>query len=333
MDKVMKQFENIIFEALAIDDNSSTSASLASIAKGYKVSDIYLKNALVSLASIKQHNHDVCVALVVNIELEEYWKKRFEQFGITLFYCPYDTFVVPKHIVYSLSYYKLCAFDYLVKKTDYERYCFVDCDTFSINSYKPLWKECDSAINIVPNESSITSKKRVEINKIYNEISNENKLINHYCSSFIAGTKSDLVSLLGLCRQKYEKLFVDDSVLTEIGDEIIWSLALADYDGRIHSPKAYCLLSFITATNYWIDKEHWDDENVFMWHLPGDKRYSLIWAYDYLMNEGSLPSKKKMASASRFRHVKTIFSLLAIRSILKDGSAIKRNIRKLFKRN
>ena len=51
MDRVMKQFENIIFEALAIDDSASTSASLASIAKGYKVSDIYLKNALVSLAT------------------------------------------------------------------------------------------------------------------------------------------------------------------------------------------------------------------------------------------------------------------------------------------
>lgn len=333
MDKVIKQFENIIFEALAIDDSASTSASLASIVKDYKVSDIYLKNSLVSLASIKQYNHDVCVALVVNIELEEIWRRRFEQFGITLFYCPYDTFVVPKHVVYSLSYYKLCAFDYLVKNTDYKRYCFVDCDTFSINSYKPLWIECDSAINIVPNESSIISKKRVEINKIHKEISNEDRLIIHYCSGFIAGTKSDLVDLLELCGQKYRKLFVDGSVLTEIGDEIIWSLALADYDRRIHSPKAYCLLSAISATNYWIDKEHWDDEDVFMWHLPGDKRYSLIWAYNYLMSKGNLPSKKKMASASRFRHVKTKFSYLAIKAILMDGSAVKRNIGKLFKWN
>ena len=325
--------ENVIFEALAIDNNAATSSSLGEVGKNTSVAEIYIKNAIISLVSLKKHNQDSTVGLVINIELDDKWKRQLTENGIEIWMCPFDTFVMPKHFVYSLSYYKLCAFDFILKNTDYKRICFIDCDTFGVKNFADIWTEVDNAFLIIPNESSHHAKTRTEINTLHELLTGQkNKTITHFSSGFIAGTRSEVTKVIDLCEEVYKKLVTFEEYKPKGGDEIVWSPALSKYNGRIHSPKCYCLLSFISASNYWMDKERWDDPDVIMWHLPGDKRYSLIWAYDYFDKKGVIPPVDKMASASRFRHVRPHFTWLPLRAILKDTSSISRNIKKLFQK-
>lgn len=323
--------ENLIFEALAIDDTATTSTSLGGVGKNTRVSEIYIKNSVISLVSIKHHNPETTVGLVINIDLDKRWKDILDKHDVIVWKCPYDKFVVPKHFVYSLSYYKLCAFDFILLNTSFKRICFIDCDTFCVRSFDDIWEEVEYALNIIPNESPYNAKVRKEIIDLYRRLSSDkNAIITHNSSGFIAGTRDDITAVINLCYDVYYKIIHFENFDPVGGDEIVWSLALAVYEGRIHSPRAYCLLSFISSTNYWIDKEFWDDPYVFMWHLPADKRYSLVWAFDYMEKTGNIPTIKQMASASRFRHVRPKFSYLAIKAILKDSSAIRRNVKKLF---
>lgn len=328
------QQENLIFGALAYDDkaNPSPSLGLTKIKTG-RVFEIYIKNAIVSLVSAKRHNPDACVGLVVNIELEDKWKKKLEDNGVVVWVCPYEKFRMPDWLVYSLSYYKLCAFDYVLRNTDFKRFCFIDCDTISVKNYADLWVECDDAFMIVPNDEPYYATVRKEINELYSLVSDyETRTITHYCSCFIIGSKSELCKILRSCEDVYKKVIALPGFAAKGGDEIIWSLTLANYNNKILSPKVYCLLSFASATKYWIDKQDYLDENVVMWHLPADKRYSMIWAYNWFEKHGEMPPIEKMAKASRFRHVRTKFSLLSLQAIMLDGDVIKRNINKLLRR-
>lgn len=326
--------ENLIFEALAYDDkaNPSPSLGLSKIKEG-RVFEIYIKNAIISLVSAKLHNPDACVGLVINIELEEKWKKMLEDNSIVIWVCPFENFRMPQAMVYSLSYYKLCAFDYVLKNTDFKRFCFVDCDTISMKNYEDIWTECDDAFMIVPNDEPYYAPVRKEINSLYSKLYGKNmNTLTHYASGFMIGTKEVMKVILDRCHNVYDKLLSLDELNAKGGDEIVWSTALADYDGIIRSPKAYCLLSFASATRYWIDKQDYTDENVVMWHLPADKRYSMIWAYNWFEKHGELPPMEKMAKASRFRHVRTKFNWLSLKAILQDGDVIHRNFMKLFRK-
>lgn len=326
--------ENLIFEALAYNDKATPSPSLgvAKVKEG-EVFEIYIKNAIISLVSAKIHNPDASVGLVINIDLDERWQKILVSNDILIWKCPFETFKMPDGLVYSLSYYKLCAFDYILKKTEYKRLCFIDCDTISVKNYHDLWVECDDAFMIVPNEEPYYGKVRQEINLLYNQIYNEDKkTITHYASGFIIGNREQVTNVLQLCTKAYKKVIDLPDLSAKGGDEIIWSLALHMYDKRIVSPKVYALLSFASATSYWIDKQDYTDENVVMWHLPADKRYSMIWAYNWFMKHRELPPMEKMARASRMKHVKTRITWLSIIAILQDKHVVSRNLAKLTKR-
>lgn len=324
--------KNLIFEALAYDNSANISPSLGGIPQKSSVFDIYIKNTIISLVSIKKNNPNVDVGLVINIDLDEKWSQILKSNGIIIWKCPFESYKMPQSFVYSLSYYKLCAFDYLLQHTDYKRYCFMDCDTIAVKSFDDIWIEVENAFLIIPNESSYKAKVRGEINSLFTRLTGEdNKTLTHFSSGFIAGKKSDLITVLNLCSDTYQQLMGLKNLIINGGDEIVWSLSLFRFPNRIHSPRAYCLLSFASATNYWIDKEYYDDPNVIMWHLPGDKRYSLIWAYNYYMKKEVLPSMKQMARASRIRKVRTHFSFLAIKTLLQDRTVLKRNMKKIFR--
>lgn len=324
--------DKLIFEALAFDENANISPSLGQSAhsKG-KVSEIYIKNAIVSLVSAKYHNPDTCVGLVINVELEDKWKKYLNSYGIITWVCPFKNFSMPKSFVYSLSYYKLCAFDFILKNTEYKKICFLDCDTISVKGYDDIWTECEDSLLIVPNDEPYYAKVRKEINELYSKLYQVNvKTLTHYASGFIIGARDVFKEVLEKCQNVYDRLIAVEGLNASGGDEIVWSLALADYTKKIKSPKAYCLLSFASAKQYWIDKQDYTDENVVMWHLPADKRYSMIWAFNWLDKKGVLPPMEKMAKASRLRHVRTKFNWLSLKAILLDRDAIKRNVKKIF---
>ena len=325
--------KNIIFEALAFLDNYETSPSVSSTKDQDSIKDIYIKNAIISLVSIREYNKDVDIAIVTNFKFEEKWKKILEENNIIEFNCEFNQFKMPSNIVYSLSYYKLCAFEYILRNTQYDKYCFVDCDTFGVGNFGNIWKEAESAVLLIPNDASVSAKVRKEINVLYEKMNDNNQnIITHYNSAFIAGKREELLSIIIKCDSIHKKLILIQDCLPQGGDEVVWSLALADYCGRLYCPRAYVLLSNIGYREYWIDKSDYRDSEIVIWHLPVEKRYALIWAYNYYIKKKQLPVKEKMAKACRIREIRNLFTLLSIKVILLDKTVLKRNIMKIFLR-
>lgn len=321
---------NLIFEALAFIENYESNPNMTKAVNLKKGFDIYIKNAVVSLLTVKKHNPDTDLALVTNIELEKKWKEIFLSNNIKVLKCDYTEYRMPADTVYSLSYYKLCAFDFILSHTEYERYCFLDCDTYGVGSFKKLWIEADSAFLMIPNDSGIDAKIRKELIDIYELINDgTSKKIPHISSGFIVGTRYDLLSVMMGCKKIYNTLISLEHISPQGGDEVIWSLALADYSGKMYSPKAYVLLSNIGAKEYWVDKPDFQDENIVMWHLPAEKRYALIWAFNKFQKTGKFPEIREMARACRIRHIRNHFTILSVRAILLDHTSIKRNVLKL----
>lgn len=321
--------ENLIFEALAFLNNYETSPSVSSTGNMTKIREIYIKNAIVSLLTIKKFNKETDVALLVNFELDMKWRTLLEDYDIRIVYCKYDTFRMPPDIIYSLSYYKLCAFDYIIKNTEYKKICFVDCDTFGVGNFRKIWEETEDALLMIPNDSSISAKVRKEIITMYSMI-NEDRNIAHISSGFISGKRETLKEVLNNCQNVYSKIISMKDISPEGGDEIIWSLALAEYSGKIYSPRAYVLLSNVGAREYWVDKQDYEDKEIVIWHLPAEKRYGLIWAFDYFEKYGGFPGKNKMAKVCRIRHVKSHFTLESLNAIFSDRTVVTRNILKLW---
>lgn len=325
--------KNLIFEALAFLENYNPSPSMKGMPDSQLIYDIYIKNAVVSLLTVKKHNPDTDVALVINVDLAEKWKQLFRENSIIVLKCPFEHFKMSPDIVYSLSYYKLCAFKFVLQSTNYDRFCFLDCDTFGVKSFARIWEEADSAFLMIPNDSTIDSKIRNELIQIYAQLEGRiDRKIPHISSGFIAGIREDLLEVLMRCEAVYDELNKMNAVKPQGGDEVIWSLALADYPGRTYSPKAYCLLSSVGAREYWVDKADFEDENIIMWHLPAEKRYALIWAYNQFEKHGEFPSLKRMAKACRIRKVHSQFTVLSVMAILSDKTVIVRNVKKIWRR-
>lgn len=330
MNRNIDDKKNLIFGALAFIENYESNPDMTQAVNEYKGYEVYIKNAVVSLVSAKQHNLDTDVALVTNIQLEEKWKKIFKKNGIIIFECSYENFCMSADVKYSLSYYKLCAFDYILKNTNYDRFCFLDCDTYCVNNFENIWLEVDDAFLVVPNDSSLNERIRKELIQIYGKINGGvSQKIVHVNSALIVGTRTELVDIINRCESIYNKLIQINDIKPEGGDEVIWSLALADYKGKIHSPKAYILLANIGLYEYWVDKKYYEDEDIIIWHLPSEKRYAMIWAYNKFEQTNKVPNMKQMAKACRIRKIYNRFTLLSIRAILLDKTVIKRNLKKL----
>lgn len=324
--------KNLIFGALAFLENYQTSPSMSGTSNSKYIQKTYIKNAIVSLVSAKRHNPTTDVALVTNFELENQWKKELEQNGVLIWSCPFEQFVMDKEVVYSLSYYKICATDYVMKNHDYDKICFIDCDTICVSSFSPIWDEAESAFLIIPDDESLTGKIRNEIIEIYHRITNSNEKIVHYCSCIYAGKKEHFEELLHICHDMYNLLRRNDNIKPNGGDEVIWSLALASFSKNIHSPKVYVLLSNIGAMQYWVDKKDFESKDIVMWHLPAEKRYALIYIYEQFCKSNQFPDITHMAKMCRIRHVKVQYTWKSLWALSMDGNVLRRNIKKMIKR-
>lgn len=322
--------KKLIFEAIAFLDHYETSPSISSTGKMTDIQEVYVKNAIVSLLTIKKLNLDSDVALVINFALKDTCKKLLEEHDIIIFHCNYNYFRMPPQIVYSLSYYKLCAFDYILNNTAYEKVCFADCDTIGIGNFEKVWKEAEDSLLMIPYDVSIDSKIRKEINGINRLLQGKGE-IAHFYSYFIAGKRDVLEIILNECHRIYEQILEKIKKLPEGGDEVIWSLALSRYKGKVYSPKAYILQANIGAREYWIDKPNFQDKDIVLWHLPAEKRYAMIWVYKFFVKYGQFPTVEKMAKVCRFRHIKNRFTFDSIVAILQDKTVLKRNVIKIFK--
>lgn len=265
---------NVIFESLAYLDNYSSSYEKINSFKSFEV---YIKNALVSLSSIKEKNNDSDVVLVINFEMPKTYNDIFERNGIKIVKCDFDSFKFEDKLRYSLAYFKLCAFKYMVNTFNYDNYAQVDCDTYTFKSFKDIWEECKYFILALEIPYAINSSQSY----VYEEakpLLNNFSYFQYYGSEFIAANRENSLQLINCCEQVYKDMMCK-SIRSKSGDEFIWNIAICNNDLKVKNAQSYVMRCF-TIRPYIFSS---DFKIKVLLHFPLEKNVGFLYLYDKIV--------------------------------------------------
>ena len=263
--------------------------------------EIYMKNIVISLVSIKKQNPDDEVMFIVNTEPPRAFDKYvtiLQENGVVLRKVEYDCFRFPEDFPWALAAFKLCVLKYLSEQ-DYERAMIIDCDTYTVHPFEELWKEADQGLMLYNLGHSYDHEERVIMRNTYAKLYPEGSdHIVHYGGEFICGTAADLKIYAGYCEEVFERMketgFDVDKVRTN--DETVMAFAAAMYKKTkpvIESGAYIC--------RYWTDKKFYlVSTNAFYnpvctWHLPSEKNRGFLIMYNEFIRKKEFPDIDKAA--------------------------------------
>lgn len=261
-----------------------------SVGKNIEKSDIYIKNAIVSLASCEGENIEKI--LVSNIvKFENKYLNLFKKFNIKVIYCKFDKFYFNKDIPWQLAYYKICALDYVLNNFEYSSYLLVDTDTIFIRKLdENFWKECQNVSLLYLPYSKLYKDRRLFLEEC-KKYFNCNCDLNYYGGEFICGNRNNLKIYLDECNNVWKKM-VDFNIYSVRGDEFIWSFA-ANSVKNISFANPFIERVAISFNLYYASTEYaYDDCKIL--HLIGEKETGLIYVYNYLLRHNSFPKLNKL---------------------------------------
>ena len=251
----------------------------------------YLKCCAVSLISFRQWNPDDDIALFTNIDLNDEYETMFSKNRIAVKKVPFDSFVFPKDMLWSLAFYKLCVLDYIVKKTDYDLFLGVDSDTVCIKNLCDLWIEASEHILLYNLHHSFSHPQSVQMDKEYYSVTGKQKHLTNYGGEFIAGPRNLLILLTEKCEDVYQKMNVR-GLKTMHGDEFILCAASDELKHHIESGNAY-LFRFFTG-KFYLSSTVYKYNQVAIMHLPSEKNNGFRLSYAYYSTHSALPPQKTL---------------------------------------
>ena len=302
---------NLIMNAFAFHEKYGNSMQLANTADKEKLS-LYMKNMSVSLISARKNNPDCEVMAVINMELPEEYRKILENEGVVVRIVPFDRFTMPKHMAWSLAFYKLCALENIARSTDYENILLIDTDTISMQGFDDIWREASNGLLLYSVNHTYSHKDRALIRNIYEKLyPGENKNIIHYGGEFICGSRECVGRLIDECGAVYKKIeAVNFDIHEETGDEAILSIAASHYREKadIYDGGPY-IYRYWTDVNYLVSTNTVNNP-VCIWHLPAEKDMGMIYIYEYYCKHGTFPDKERAAHIFGIHKAKRPFSFL-----------------------
>lgn len=285
--------KNLIFIPICIKEGFDTGIN---ISRKQECSNIYFKNAVVSLVSAKHHNPNDEVALVTNVaNISASFLNILEKNGILVFTVPFDNFIFDKNFKWSLCFYKLCALSHVVKEHSYKNYCYLDADTYIQNEFSFIWDECSENILLYDINHGLQVKDYKNFISEVNSFDCNKKLITQYGGEFFAASKQNAELFVNELVSVYEKA---KNFSFSFGDEFIIGLAASNMKSMIKNASPYIYRywtkSFrLVSTNYKFNK-------VSILHCPDEKEDGFIKIYKFLKKHGDIPNEQK---AHRYLHV------------------------------
>ncbi len=249
----------------------------------------YLKTSYVSLRSAKLSNPDIDVALVTNQPLEPSVDILFKQAGIKVFIVPFLKYRMPKDFQWEYAFYKLQALDYMLTEEEYDDYLALDIDTYIHSDLSEFWKECEYGLPILyPLTASGQERDRGRIETDYQKLFEEKKAIPQMGGEFIGGSREALIKLLNEISQIYQKIEESDFNINKLlGDEALLSIAASSIATLSARP---------FVGRYWV-RRYYDADfqcfNIPIWHLPSEKNYGLLKAFDIMQKDDRLLTQKE----------------------------------------
>ena len=178
-----------------------------------------------SLFSAKKENPDIEVALFINFNMPEQYKKIFQENDIQIYNLSFDEYKFPDKMKWSLAFYKLCALKYAVTELDFDSYCMVDTDTLCQRSLEELWKECEQNILLYDMQHSLDIEQAVQMNKEYLQLVGVQRNLTNYGGEFIAGSRNQLRQFIQKCDFYYQKI-VARKIIYETVERCVFAVQL-----------------------------------------------------------------------------------------------------------
>lgn len=284
--------KRLIFETYSNIDGYKSGANL------WKGDDdrvsLYLKNACVSLISLKLRNPDCDVALCTNISVPDRFKSLLEEKEVGIIEIPYDDYLFPEGMRWSLTFYKFKVMEYLLANTGYEQYLMLDTDTYCARNFGCMWENAELGILMCLNTAPLDSDNSV---KAYNEAEALYPRMDHgtryyWAGGELAATREDFSFLSSECRKIYEDM-ISKGVETSLGDEYVWYVFDKLNPHRIIPGNAYWDHYWTYEGYYHISTTYYYDKKP-LWHMPVEKSRGMLTLFDYYEKHRRFPNQRRL---------------------------------------
>lgn len=269
-----------------------------------KVSDamaVYIKNAIVSLASAKMWNPDAVCILNCNFEVPEELRQVAERAKIQLLQVPYGKYKSNEAFSWAITQYKYDSMDFMVNEVmkDDDVLILLDTDTVCVQKLDDIFEEAEKGLILYPISHGYRHERRHSMIRNFQKLYGEDcDNLVHYGGEFFAGNRQALGELLQSCMEVIEKARQRED-LEPWDDEHILSIAVE----RQLKQKVYPALEYIYR--YWTNQFYLVSTNYFydpvrIWHLPSEKNYGMMVLYEYFCRHQKFPTIEKMAAIMGF---------------------------------
>ena len=273
----------------------------------------YLRCCVVSLISFRVLNPDDDIYLFTNISLDKKYVDILSKNRINVRIVQFDSFVFPEDMLWSLAFYKLCVLHYVVNNLEYDQILGVDSDTYCIKNLQELWVETNENILLYNLEHSYLHPQSVQMDKEYYNLIGHTKHLTNYGGEFVAGPRSLLRILTDKCFEIYLKM-KESGTKTMHGDESILCAAAQELKEYIETGNAY-LFRFFTG-RFYLSSTVYRYNQVAIMHLPSEKNNGFRMVYQYYINNGSLPSHKKLLKMMEIQTAERPFNIYRLHYII-----------------
>lgn len=257
--------------------------------------DVYIKNAIVSLASAKIHNPDAVCILNCNFEVSSGLKAVAEKAGIRMDQVPFGKYESKEEFPWAITQYKFDSMAHVLEvMKDSDCMVLLDTDTVCVRNMDELFEEAEHALVLYGINHGYQQEKRQNMIFNYKELyGSECGNLVHYGGELFAGSRTMLQELLEHCDEVIRKARAQEG-LRDWDDEHVLSIAAEHFMKQAVYPAGSYICRYWTNQFYLVSTNyHYDPVNI--WHLPAEKNYGLLVLYDYFEKHGSFPEVKKMA--------------------------------------
>lgn len=259
--------------------------------------NVYVKNAIVSLASAKMTTPDAVCMLNCNFEISDELRRVAEAADVEIHHVPFGQYESNEKFPWAITQYKFDSLHYTLNlMNDEDCMILLDTDTVCIRCLDEIFREAktDSLIMYIADHSYIHKRRQEMIQNYRKMFGTEKDNLVLYGGEFYAGTKKVLEELLEICGK------VIDVAREKLTDEDLWddehvlAIAIEEFwNQKVYSAGAY-ISRYWTNKFYKVSTDYYYDA-VNIWHLPAEKSYGMIVLYEYFEKHHCFPDVKKMA--------------------------------------
>ena len=285
--------KSLIFSAFAYDDRARGGANIFADDKV----GVYLKNAVVALASAKKFNPESDVFFVTNISVPQPYRGLFERAGVDIVVEPFDLFRFEDEYSWNLAFYKLCATEKMLER-DYLRFLLIDTDVYVQSNVADLWAETADWLMLYDYGHRLNTENCRALYEETKRFAEREIPLTNYGGEFIAGSRELLLQFMEICRRVFEEMR-EKRFFTQFGDEFILAIAAYEMREKIRNACAYVCRYwtgsfYLVSTNYRFNP-------VSILHVPAEKERGMLKLYRRYAKCGGFP---KNATVHGILHLK-----------------------------